>query len=236
MSAAATLNSSCSTLDAPGMATTLGRLISQASATCAGLAPTSVATSRSVCSSGSTRRRFSVPNSCVHRPHATGAVVDAVLAAQQSLRQWAVGDHDAVLALGERHQVVERIGAGEGELHLVADDRPSERSVGLLPSRERIVRDTGRADVAAVEQAAHTGHDHRVGDHGVGLVDLVERNAVHLQSPRTGALALFDHRGERRDRKDLAGQRNRGTLVAECLAEDALTLAHARISRPYRTA
>jgi hypothetical protein len=63
-------------------------------------------------------------------------------------------------------------------------------------------------------------------DHGVGLVDLVERNAVDLQPPSTGALALFDHRGEGRDRKDLAGQRDRGTLVAECLAEDALTLAH----------
>ncbi|CKS92135.1 Uncharacterised protein [Mycobacterium tuberculosis] len=63
MSAAATLNSSCSTLDAPGMATTPGRLISQASATWAGLASTSTAMARNVASSGSIRRRFSVPNS-----------------------------------------------------------------------------------------------------------------------------------------------------------------------------
>ena len=62
MSAAATLNSNCSTLDAPGMATTPGRLVSQARATCAGLASTSAATSRNVCSNGSMRRRFSVPN------------------------------------------------------------------------------------------------------------------------------------------------------------------------------
>jgi hypothetical protein len=57
-------------------------------------------------------------------------------------------------------------------------------------------------------------------------VDLVERNPVHLQPLRTGALALFDHRRERRDRKDLAGQRHCGTLIAECLAENALALAH----------
>ncbi|CNJ43256.1 Uncharacterised protein [Mycobacterium tuberculosis] len=44
------------------MATTPGKLISQASATWAGLASASAATSRSVWSSGSMRRRFSVPN------------------------------------------------------------------------------------------------------------------------------------------------------------------------------
>ena len=114
---------------------------------------------------------------------------------------------------------------GEREMHLVADHRPTERGVGLLPSRERIVRDAGRADVAAVEQAAHARHDHRIGDHRVGLVDLVQRDAVELQPPCTGTLALPDHRGKRRDGKDLAGHRDVGTLVAECFAEDALALA-----------
>jgi hypothetical protein len=33
-------------------------------------------------------------------------------------------------------------------------------------------------------------------------------------------------RGEGGDRKNLAGQRHRGTLVAQRRAEDALTLAH----------
>jgi len=80
--------------------------------------------------------------------------------------------------------------------------------------------------VAAVEKAAHPRHDDRVGDHRVGLVDLVERNAIDLQPLRAGALPLFDDRRKRRDRKDLAGQRDRGTLVAERLAQDALTLAH----------
>ena len=118
-------------------------------------------------------------------------------------------------------------GVGEREVHLVADHRPAERGIGLLPTVERIVRDTGRADRAAVEQVAHSRHDHRIGDHRVGLVDLVERDAVQLQPPRTGALALLDDRGERRDREDLAGHRDLGALVAERLAEDALALAEA---------
>ena len=41
---------------------------------------------------------------------------------------------------------------------------------------------------------------------------------------RAGARALLDHRGERRDRKDLAGHRDFGARVAERLAEDALAL------------
>ena len=102
--------------------------------------------------------------------------------------------------------------------------RPSAASA-LLPSRQRIVRDAGRADVAAVEQAAHSRHDHRIGNHRVGLVDLVERDAVQLQPSRTGALALLDHRRERRDRHDLAGHRDLGALVAERLAEDPLAFA-----------
>ena len=153
MSAAATLNSSCSTLDAPGIATTPGRLISQASATCAGLAPTSVGDVAQ-----RLQQRLDPPQVLgaeqrIHRPHAAGPVVEAVLAAEQSLRQRAVGDHDAVLALGERHEIVEGAGVGEREMHLVADHRPPERRIGLLPPRQRVVRDAGRADVAAVEQA-----------------------------------------------------------------------------------
>src|SRR6201999_2074750 len=141
-------------------------------------------------------------------------------------RKRAVRDHDAVLPLGERYEVFERTRARERELDLVADDGPPECIVGFLPPLERVVRHAGRPDVAAVEKAAHPRHDDRVGDHRVGLVDLVERNAIDLQSLRTGTLALSDERRKRRDRKDLAGQRDRGTLVAERLAEDALTLAH----------
>ena len=167
MSAAATLNSSCSTLDAPGMATTRGRLISQASATWAGLASTSAATSRSL------QQRFDPAEVLgaeqrVHRPDSTGPVVEGVLAAQQSLCQWAVGDHDAVLTLGEGDQIVERSGVGKRELHLVADDRPSERSIGLPPSRKRIIRYAGCADVATVEQLRIPGMITESGTTGLG--------------------------------------------------------------------
>ena len=110
MSAAPTLNSSCSTLDAPGIATTFGRLISQASATCADIR-------RKVAER--LQQWLDTPQilaaeQLVHRPNPTGPVGEAVLAAQQSLRKRAVSDHDAVLALGERHQIVERTGAGGG--------------------------------------------------------------------------------------------------------------------------
>src|SRR5258705_7104307 len=56
-------------------------------------------------------------------------------------------------------------------------------------------------------------------------MNLVERDTVQLQPPRTRALALLDHRGERRDRHDLARYGNLGALVAECLAEDPLAFA-----------
>ena len=135
------------------MATTPGRLISQASATCAGLASTSVGDIAQRLQQRLDPAQVLGAEQRVHRPDAAGPVVDAVLAAQQSLRQRAVGDHDAVLPLGERDQVVERLRVGEREVHLVADHRPSERGVGLLPPLQRVVRDAGRADVAAVEQA-----------------------------------------------------------------------------------
>jgi hypothetical protein len=70
------------------------------------------------------------------------------------------------------------------------------------------------------------GMINRVGDHGVGLVHLVQRNAVQLQPLRTAALTLFDHRWEWCNRKDLAGHRNLGARVSECRVEDALTLTH----------
>jgi hypothetical protein len=57
-------------------------------------------------------------------------------------------------------------------------------------------------------------------------VDLVQRNAVQLQPLRTAALTLFDHRWEWCNRKGLAGHRNLGARVSECLVEDALTLTH----------
>ena len=71
----------------------------------------------------------------VDRPHPARAVVHAVPAAEQALGQRAVGDDDPVLALGERHQVLQRAGVGQRELHLVADHRPAERR--RRPARQR---------------------------------------------------------------------------------------------------
>ena len=115
-------------------------------------------------------------------------------------------------------------GLGEGELHLIADHRPAERRVGFLPPGQRIVRDACRADVAVVEQVTHARHDHRIGHHRVGLVDLVQRDAAQLQPPGAGVCALLDHRGKRGDGKNLAGHRNLGARIAERIAEDALAL------------
>ena len=63
MLAAATLLSSCSTLDAPGIATTAGLRMAQARATCAGVAPCASATSRSAAIRPAARSRFSGRNS-----------------------------------------------------------------------------------------------------------------------------------------------------------------------------
>src|SRR6516225_7560562 len=110
-------------------------------------------------------------------------------------------------------------------MHLIADDRPPERLIGLSPPLQRVVRDAGRADLSAVEQVTHPGHDHRIGDHRVGLVDLVERDAIEPQPSRTRALALLDHGGEGGHRENLAGHRYLGALVAERLAKDPLAFA-----------
>jgi len=163
----------------------------------------------------------------IDRADAPGPVVDAVLAAEQALGEGAVGDHDAVLAFGERHQGVQRPRLGEGEVHLVADDWPPECGVGFLPPRERVVRHARGADGTAVEQFAHPRHDHRVGHHRVGLVDLVERDPVELQPAGAGTLTLLDHGREGCDRHDLARHHHLGALVAERFAEDVLAPAEA---------
>lgn len=59
MSAAATLDSSCATLDAPGMATVFGWCTTHASATWDGVASCADATSRRVSVSGASAARFS---------------------------------------------------------------------------------------------------------------------------------------------------------------------------------
>ena len=77
----------------------------------------------------------------VDRADAARPVVGGVAATEQPLGQRAVGDHEPVLPLGERHQVVERRGVGQGELHLVADHRAAERGVGGPPAVQRVVGD-----------------------------------------------------------------------------------------------
>ena len=66
ISAAATLLSSCATLDAPGIATTAGLLISQASATCEKPASCASATSRSTRSSPAARSWLTGRNSALN--------------------------------------------------------------------------------------------------------------------------------------------------------------------------
>jgi hypothetical protein len=114
---------------------------------------------------------------------------------------------------------------GEREMHLVADHGPPERGVGLLPPRQRVVRNADCTDGAAVEQVAHPGHDHRVGDHRVGLVHLVQRDSVQPEPLGAGALPLLDDRGKRGDGHDLAGHHDVGALVAQRLAQDPLAFA-----------
>ena len=70
----------------------------------------------------------------VHRPNAARTVVRAVLSAEQTLRQRAVGDHDPVLVGGERHHVPQRGAVGQRELHLIAEDRPSQCGIRCPPT------------------------------------------------------------------------------------------------------
>ena len=74
-SAAAALASSCWTLLAPGMATTLGLRISHAKATCAGVASWDWAISRSASSRARPRSRFSGRNNGLFERTPPGIVV-----------------------------------------------------------------------------------------------------------------------------------------------------------------
>ncbi|CKS92174.1 Uncharacterised protein [Mycobacterium tuberculosis] len=58
-------------------------------------------------------------------------------------------------------------------------------------------------------------------------MDLIQRDTVQLQPPRTGALAVLDHRRKRRDREDLASHHHLGAVVAEGLPENTLAFAQA---------
>ena len=113
ISAAATLNSSCSTLDAPGNGDDVGQADQPRQRHLRGLG---------VDVRGDVAQRLKQrldaaqvlgTEQRVDRANAAGPVVDAVLAAQKSLRQRAVGDHDAVLLLGEGDQALERLRVGE---------------------------------------------------------------------------------------------------------------------------
>src|SRR5260370_15024654 len=74
-SAAAAFSSSWPTLDAPGMATTLGLATSHARATWAAVAWCRPAISRSAATSGSWRARAAVPKSALKRRKLPGAVI-----------------------------------------------------------------------------------------------------------------------------------------------------------------
>ena len=161
----------------------------------------------------------------IRRPDPARPVVDAVLAAQKSLRERAVRHHHPVLAFGEGDQIVERARVGQREVHLVADHGPTESGIGLAPTGERIVRHARCADETVVEQAPHARHDHRIGDERVRLVDLIERDAVQLEPTRAGPCALPRDRRERRDGKDLARHHDIGPLRPERLAENAFAAA-----------
>jgi len=88
MSAAPTLNSSCQRWTLRGIATTFGRLISQASGDLRWLgADVRRNVAQRSAAVGSIRPQSLAAEQLVHRPNPTGPVGEAVLAAQQSLRR-----------------------------------------------------------------------------------------------------------------------------------------------------
>ncbi|EWT02068.1 hypothetical protein N865_07210 [Intrasporangium oryzae NRRL B-24470] len=115
----------------------------------------------------------------------------------------------------------------ERELHLVADDRPAEGRVGAAPPVEGVVRDAHGADPAGVEELTQAGHRHRVGDHGVRLVHLVERDRPHAEPARARLRATPDDRRERGEREELARHDDPLAVVAERVGEDPLAPAEA---------
>jgi hypothetical protein len=163
----------------------------------------------------------------VHRPDATGPVARRVAPTEQALRERAVGHHHAALTLGEGHQVGERAGLGEREGDLVADHRLTEGGVGGPPSLQGVVGDPDRADPPFPQQRPHPGHRHRVRDDGVGLVHLVQRDAVELEAAGAALVPVADDGGERRHREDLAGDDDRAAVTTERLAEDLLAAPEA---------
>ena len=163
----------------------------------------------------------------VGRPDPAGAVLLVVAAAEQALGQGAVGHHHPVLALRERDEVEQRARVGQREVDLVAHHRPAEGRFGQLPAGERVVADPDRTDPAGPQQGLHPRHDHRVADERVGLVDLVERDGLELQPAGATVGPPPGHRGEGRDREELAGHHDLGPTGPERLAQDPLAPAGA---------
>ena len=212
------------------MTTTRGRPTSQASATCAGFASCAAATSRSDVEQRLDPAQVLGAEQRVHRPDPARPVVGAVPPAEQALGQRAVGDHEPVLALGERApgRPAAPAWARENCTWLLITGRPSAR-VGLPPALQRVVGDARRADPAARRAAARMpGHDHRVGDHRVGLVHLVERDARQPQPPRAAAPSAAGRpAGTARPGRSCWRPRPRPRSSPERLAEDPLAAAEA---------
>ena len=197
MSAAATLNSSCSTLDAPGMATT-----GQAGPARPGpparlgvhLGRPHRATSYG---SGSMRRRFSVPNNGFNA-HPAGPVVHAVLAAEQATRAsrlWAICQFSRS---ANRDQIVQ-CARWASEEYLIADHRPPSaasafchRASGSSTHRRRHSRATAVVELRMPGMITESRH------HRVGLMHLIEQIRV---SCRRSALA--------RSRRRMTGEQAR---------------------------
>ena len=131
----------------------------------------------------------------------------------------------AVLALGEGHEVLERAGARERELHLVADHRSTEGGIRLSPPVEGVVRDAHGADAALVEQGGHAAHRDAVAHERVGLVHLVERDPGQPEAGGARVRTASDDRWEGCDREELGRHHDVLTVVAERLREDALAAA-----------
>ena len=153
------LASSCSTLLAPGIATTLGWLITHASATCAGVASCALATARTA----SIERLRAVEvlgeeQRIVEPRRALGRVRRRVAARQQPHAERAVRDHEPVVRLRVGHELGVGLAGDEAVLHLVRQHRRAERVLGGAPPREREVADADVGDDTRALEAAHAFH------------------------------------------------------------------------------
>jgi hypothetical protein len=151
--------------------------------------------------------------------------VRVVPAAEQPLRERAVGDHEPAGRPRPRQQLALRRADGQAVAHLVREHRAAERCLGRAPLAQRAVAHADALDgpvPARVGEAAH-GDAHR--HDRVRRVELVEVEPLDAEPARARARAPAHHARHRQYGIQLRGEERLVAPAGDRGADDPLRAA-----------